>query len=80
MVFHYNTFFKARHLLQSTFLEYTIFYHEVVGFHLLFKILMETRHMFIKLSVSYLAHHVHGDSLLVVELLDEEVFIIDIES
>ena len=45
------------------------FYHEIVEFYHLFNFPMETRHAFIRASVSYLAHHVHGDSLLVVSCL-----------
>ena len=75
--FGYNTQYLS---FGELWLQYKLFYHEVVDSHHLFKFPMETRHMFIKASVSYLAHLVHDDSPLVGELPAEEVLNIDIES
>ena len=77
MDFCYNTQYLS---FGEFWLQYTLFYHEVVDSHHLFKFPIETRHAFIKASVSYQAHLVHRDSLLVVELPEEEVFTINIES
>ena len=62
----YNTQYLS---FGESWLQYKFFYHEIVDFHHLFKFPMETRHAFIRASVSYLVHHVHGDSLLVVSCL-----------